>query len=169
MSRIPPEQDATLTRFLDGPSQLEAAIAGLSDKELDAPPVPPGWTIRQIAHHIVDGDDLWKMYVKAANGTPESGATLQWYWNSPQDQWAQAWIYATRALEPGLALFRANRAHVSQLVTGIPDAWHRSVLILWPKREPSRETVGEIVQSQAHHALDHVRDIRAVRSALGRG
>lgn len=30
---------------------------------LDAMPSGGGWTIRQIVHHIVDGDDIWKLCI----------------------------------------------------------------------------------------------------------
>jgi hypothetical protein len=49
---------ALLTRYAEGPEQLEAALAGLEETNLDVADTPESWTIRQIVHHIVDGDDL---------------------------------------------------------------------------------------------------------------
>ncbi len=167
MNESLPDRDLTLARFLDGPAQLETVLARLASHQLDAPPTPPGWTIRQIAHHIVDGDDLWKTMIKAAIGQPETGATLQWYWAKAQDEWANDWAYEIRRLEEDLALFKANRAHVHQLLTTIPDAWRRSLLIHWTSQPPSRLSVGDIVRMQADHALDHVRAISEIRQNLG--
>jgi uncharacterized damage-inducible protein DinB len=166
MDQSLPDPNLTLARFLDGPHQLETALRGVTSYQLDAPPTPPGWTIRQTAHHIVDGDDLWKLILKAAIGEPETGVTLQWYWEKAQDEWANDWAYETRPLEADLALFKANRAHVSQLVTTIPNAWHRSVTIHWPDQQSSGLTVGNIVQMQADHALDHVTNILKMRRSL---
>jgi uncharacterized damage-inducible protein DinB len=73
----PESQTSVVARYAEGPAQLEQAIAGLQDADLDASPVQGGWTIRQIVHHIVDGDDLWKVGIKAALGNDqgEGGAT----------------------------------------------------------------------------------------------
>ena len=57
----PENQNEILELFKQGPSILENALAGLSDSELDYTPSNGGWTIRQIVHHISDGDDLWKI------------------------------------------------------------------------------------------------------------
>ena len=56
----PEEKDKVLELFKQGPCILENALASLSDIELDYAPLNGGWTIRQIIHHIADGDDLWK-------------------------------------------------------------------------------------------------------------
>ena len=55
--------DGTLTeeqkaKFLDDieqtPARLEAAVRGLSDKQLDTPYRDGGWTVRQVVHHVPD-------------------------------------------------------------------------------------------------------------------
>ncbi len=153
----------TLALYVDGPLQLRRALAGLREAQLDTAQTSQTWTIRQIAHHIVDGDDLWKMVLKAALGSADATIGLPWYWDTPQDQWARDWNYAGRALEPSLALFEANRRHVQQLIEGIPGAWERSIGIAWPHSEPGRITVGEIVAMQVGHARGHVAEIEAIR------
>ena len=59
MSEQTCDPDTILARYADGPAQLEAAIAGLSEEELDLAQTADTWTIRQIVHHVVDGDDIW--------------------------------------------------------------------------------------------------------------
>ena len=36
------------------PEKLSAAIAGLSEQQLEAPYRPGGWTVRQVVHHLAD-------------------------------------------------------------------------------------------------------------------
>ena len=36
------------------PARLRAAVAGLSDEQLDTPYRPGGWTVRQVVHHVAD-------------------------------------------------------------------------------------------------------------------
>src|SRR5580704_14230757 len=45
-------------KFLDeiaqAPTNLRAAVKGLSDAQLDTPYRPEGWTVRQVVHHVPD-------------------------------------------------------------------------------------------------------------------
>ena len=36
------------------PKRLRAAVAGLSDAQLDTPYREDGWTVRQVVHHLAD-------------------------------------------------------------------------------------------------------------------
>ena len=90
---------AILARYTDGVAQLEAAIVGLTESDLDIAQAADTWTIRQIVHHVIDGDDLRKVCIKAALGNSEGIFSLQWYWDKPQDEWVESWDYAGRAIE----------------------------------------------------------------------
>jgi hypothetical protein len=46
------EEAAVLARYADGPEQLERAIAGLNEPNLDARVSQDGWTVRQVVHHV---------------------------------------------------------------------------------------------------------------------
>ena len=109
MNTQPFEQDERIAKYGNCPSQLEAAILGLSEANLDMSKSADSWTIREIIHHIADGDDMWKLFIKRAIGNPEGEFGLDWYWQVSQDEWAKNWGYKTRAVEPSLAMFRANR------------------------------------------------------------
>ena len=52
--------DSLITQYTDCLAELRAALAELAESDLDLALPEGGWTIRQIVHHIVDGDDLWK-------------------------------------------------------------------------------------------------------------
>jgi hypothetical protein len=161
------DSDVILARYADGPAQLQAALADLSETALDAAPDTGDWTIRQIVHHIVDGDDIWKTFIKIALGNSEATFDLQWYWDIPQTVWAESWAYARREIEPSLALFHANRRHIVQLVQEIPKAWDRSLIIKWPHGDLQQVTVGWVIEMQSRHVTGHVEDIRRIRDAHG--
>jgi hypothetical protein len=156
--------DERLAAYVGGPGQLRVALAGLTDAELDVALAADTWTIRQIVHHIVDGDDLWKTCIKAALGNPEGIFGLQWYWDRPQVAWAERWGYAARAIEPSLALFEANRRHIEQLLRGSPDAWERSITVRWPDGQAQVVTAGWVVEMQTRHVTGHIADILEIRS-----
>lgn len=163
MPEQPHDPHEVLARYQDGPAQLQAALAGLSSADLDTAPDADDWTIRQIVHHIVDGDDIWKTFVKIALGNSAATFELQWYWDVPQTAWAESWAYASREIAPSLALFHANRRHVVQLLREIPDAWERSLTIKWPGGDLQQVTVGWVIEMQARHVMGHVEDIRRIR------
>jgi uncharacterized damage-inducible protein DinB len=159
------DPDKILALYANGPAQLEAAIAGLTEEEFNLAQSADTWTIRQIVHHVVDGDDIWKIGIKAALGTSSGTFSLQWYWDRPQDEWVEDWDYAGRDLEPSLALFHANRRHIVQLLNQVSDAWERSIFIRWPNGQEVQITVGYIVEMQADHVVGHINDIRMIRQA----
>jgi hypothetical protein len=161
------DREAIITAYVKGPDHLQAAIAGLSDGQLDIAPSDGTWTIRQIVHHVVDGDDLWKAFIKRAIGNPAGKFDLQWYWDVPQDEWVKSWAYADREIEPSLALFRASRSHIAQLLVHRPDVWERSLLVRWPNGKEQEITVAWVVNMQAQHVTGHVEDIRRARQAHG--
>ncbi len=165
--KAPDDQDSVLARYMEGPALLERALAGIQDTELDAPPSQGGWTIRQIVHHVVDGDDLWKTCIKIALGNEQAEFSLEWYWAQPQEVWAKDWAYENRSLDVSLALLRAIRNHVDQLLRQVPEGWHRSVGFRKPNGEIERLPVGALVEMQADHVEHHVKQIRTIRSEVG--
>ena len=165
MDEVKSDRNAIITSYAGGPYLLETAIAGLSAAELDIAESDGRWTIRQIVHHVVDGDDIWKSFIKQAIGNPGSKFNLQWYWELPQDEWVVRWGYASRTIEPSLALFLANRVHIVQLLQEIPPAWEKTLLIKWPNGDEQEVSVAWVVEMQAQHVLGHVEDIRRALKA----
>lgn len=92
----PEDRAGTLSRFGEGPSLLEAVVMGLEDDVLDSVPAGGGWTIRQIVHHVVDGDDIWKLGIKMAMGTELAEFPLGWYMEMSQEAWNRAVLLRNR-------------------------------------------------------------------------
>jgi hypothetical protein len=125
------------------------------------------WSIRQIAHHVADGDDMWALPIKVAIATP--GARYYQDWYCPDNAWADLLDYAHRDIAPALALLRATRAHTAQLLRCLPGAWERSVLFTGSGMlEPRPISAGDIVAMQARHALIHADSIQTIRQAYGK-
>jgi uncharacterized damage-inducible protein DinB len=154
------DEAAVLARYADGPKQLERAVDGLDESQLDSSRAKGKWTVRQIVHHIVDGDDLWKLGIKSALGNEDAEFTLGWYGTQSQDAWAECWRYSERSVDVSLALFRAIREHVVQLVQHVPDAWERSISVRIPDGRTERITVGGVIKMQADHVTHHIEQIR---------
>jgi len=163
----PEDRDGIVSRFREGPTLLEQAVIGLSDTVLDAKPSGGGWSIRQIVHHVVDGDDLWKLCIKMAIGNEQAEFGLEWYGSLTQDTWADRWAYNRRPIGASLSLLKATREHVLQLLESVPEAWNRGVVVRTSKGEIERVPVGFVIQMQADHVLHHIKRIRAILQEVG--
>jgi len=164
MTDIALDRPIILADYLAAPERLAKIIAGLDDATLGRSLTADTWTIRQIVHHIVDGDDLWSLGIKAAMGNSDGVFTLQWYWDVPQTTWAEQWRYANRDAQPALDLFRANRHYMAQLLEAIPEAWGSAITIRWTGHEDERASVAEMVESQTRHASGHIKELEAILS-----
>jgi hypothetical protein len=160
-------QDQLLSRYAAGPGLVQSAIQDLSDSQLDLSCSSDSWSIRQLVHHITDGDYLWKEFLLRAAGEPEREFNLAWYWCLPQDEWVKRWSYAEREVSHSLALFTANRIHTMELLHQAPALWEKSLLIPNPHGEPERASVREVVEMQSRHVEGHIEDIRQIRLAHG--
>jgi hypothetical protein len=155
-----------LEQYAGGPAELDAALSGLADAELDLAPPEGGWSIRQLVHHVVDGDDLWAMPIKAALAAPGCAFAQDWY--ETTNTAAETLDYAGRAVAPSLALFCAHRAHIVQLVQHLPGALERHVEFThhwYGAPQTVRITAGEMIAMQARHATAHTAEIAAIRRA----
>ncbi|MFZ5855930.1 MAG: DinB family protein [Chloroflexota bacterium] len=152
-----------LAQYADGPSLLDTALAGLSETDLDLAPSADEWSIRQIVHHIVDGDDLWKTCIKIALGNSDAVFSLGWYAVKSQEEWSESWAYPRRSLDSSIALYRANRAHIVDLLEHVPGALEKSIRFDRPGKEEMRITVFDVVELHVQHLEEHIASIKAIR------
>lgn len=161
------DQATILAQYADGPAQLEQSVRALSDSDLDWTPSSGGWSIREIVHHIADGDDIWTVGIKMALGNDQAEFHLDWYWPIPQTTWASNWTYAKRPVHTSIALLKATRANVLDLLVQRADAWERSVNLREPNGEITRVSVGFILEMQASHVFHHIKRIEEIRREHG--
>ena len=159
--------EAILKQYADGPSLLDSALAGLSETDLNLTLSVDSWSIRQIVHHIVDGDDIWKTCIKTALGNSDALFSLGWYAVKSQEEWSESWAYPRRGLESSLALYRANRAHIVDLIEHIPGALEKDVRLERRGKEEIRITVFDVVELHVQHPAEHIESIKAIRQAHG--
>jgi hypothetical protein len=152
-----------LVLYADGPALLESALADLTESNLDLALSADSWSIRQIVHHLTDGDDIWKTCIKTALGNSDALFSLQWYTVKPQMEWSESWAYSHRGLESSLELYRANRRHIVDMLEHIPGACEKSVRLERPGRAEIRITVFDVVELHVQHLAEHIKDIQTIR------
>lgn len=67
--------------------------------------------------------------------------------------------------ESSPALLRANRRHIIELISLTPGAWEKSIWLKPPKGRKERIIIGWIIEMQAGHIVDHIKDIRNILQA----
>jgi len=142
-------------------------VMNLTDADLDATPSGGGWTIREIVHHVVDGDDIWKLGIKMAMGNDGAEFALGWYGGMSQQTWGERWAYSRRSLGASLSLLKATRTHILQLLESVPEAWDRAVVVRNRDGEMEQVPVGFVIQMQADHVLHHIKRIRGILQERG--
>jgi catechol 2,3-dioxygenase-like lactoylglutathione lyase family enzyme len=143
-----------------GLDALDDALFGLPEAHLDLARAPGKWTIRQIVHHLVDSEATALARAIFALAEPDRFLHPNLY---DPDHWAESLDYAGRGTGPGLALFRAVREHMLQLVDHLPGAWERG----WVGPAGPGPHVGKSLEMLAIHAFGHIDQILETRRVHG--
>lgn len=159
----PENKNELIEIFRSGPAELEHSLAGISEDELDYVPAAGGWNVRQIVHHLADGDDLWKIAIKMALGNTDPEFNLLWYAAMPQTSWADCWHYESRSIEISLELLSASRKNILQLLESDPDAWNKTVIFRKPDGGTETVPVGVVIRIQGEHVMHHIKRITEIR------
>ena len=104
------------------PAHLRAAVAGLSQQQLDTEYRPGGWTVRQVTHHVPDSH--MNAYIRFKLALTENEPTIRPY---EQQLWAELEDTKTTPIEVSLALTDSLHDRWVRLLRSIaPDQWKRT-------------------------------------------
>ena len=161
------EQEPILLNYADCLNLLRLATDGLQGAELDHSTRQGEWTIREIVHHVADGDYLWKTCILRALGESRRPFHLKWYWETDQVRWSHLWRYASRGIETSMALLAANRNHTIELLRQMPGPLSRTITIEWPEGGRQEISVEWVLEMQTDHVEGHANEIRRIRKVRG--
>jgi len=148
---------ALVARYREGPSVVEAALAGATNAELDARPADGGWTARETVHHIADSELTSAIRLRRLIAEDEP-AILGYDGNL----FARRLYYGDRPVEPSLAAIGAARAATADILDRLGEAeWGRK----GTHDEHPSYGVLEWLEIYAEHCHEHADQIKA---ALGR-
>lgn len=164
----PQRSHAELLRMYEqGPGDLQAVLEGLSEADYDLARSPGQWSIRQIVHHLAEGETLWMPLFKSA--LTQSGSV---YVRNPYDQetWPEIFQYTTRSVDSSVALIAAVRVHLVELLQCVPDSWEHYVMMrtIDGDAEGRKITINDLIGGMAGHIEVHCEEIRAIRKIHGR-
>jgi uncharacterized damage-inducible protein DinB len=156
----PAATDATRREAIDAiaaaPAALRAAVAGLSDGQLDTAYRPDGWTVRQVVHHVADSHV--NAYARFRLTVTEAEPLLRTY---EEKAWAELEDARAAPVEVSLALLDALHARWVRMLRSLPaEAMERAA------RHPEHGlmSMDHLLQQYAWHGRHHVGHITALRA-----
>ncbi|MGO8756777.1 MAG: YfiT family bacillithiol transferase [Terracidiphilus sp.] len=148
-------QIETLRRL---PERLRAAVAGLSDAQLDTPYREGGWTVRQVVHHLADSHA--NAYVRFKHALTEDCPAEKSY---DEAAWARL-PDSAMPIEPSLAFLDGMHARLVALLESMSDSDFQRTFI-HPHR--GSMTLATNLAMYDWHSRHHTAHIASLRSRQG--
>jgi hypothetical protein len=148
------ERGALVDRFRTGYADVEDAISGITDAELDHPAPDDGWTARQVVHHLADSEAMG--YIRLRRLIAEDEPLIQGY---DEPEFARR-LHYDRPIGSSLAVLKAVRAASLDLLESLtPSEWGRRGM----HSEAGAYSVDRWLEIYAGHSHDHADQIRRAR------
>jgi hypothetical protein len=148
------DRAALMDRFRTGYADVEDALAGATDEDLDRPAPDGGWTARQVVHHLADSEAT--AYVRLRRLIAEDEPMIAGY---DEPEFARR-LHYDRPIGSSLAVLNAVRDASLELLEALtPAEWERS----GTHSESGPYSVDRWLEIYAAHSHDHAEQIRAAR------
>jgi hypothetical protein len=149
------ERTALIDRYRTGTADVEDALAGITDDELDRPPADPDdWTARQVAHHLADSEAM--AYIRLRRLLAEDAPLIAGY---DEPEWARR-LHYDRPIASSLAVLAAVRTASLELLERLAGGdWSRA----GAHSDSGAYGVEDWLRIYADHAHDHADQIRLAR------
>ena len=149
------QKQKCLNDIEQAPTNLRAAVKGLSDQQLDTPYRPEGWTVRQVTHHVPDSH--LNAYIRFKLALTEDAPTIKPY---AEDRWVQLADTQTTPLEVSLAMLDSLHHRWLRLLRSLqPEDWKRT--FRHPELGPM--SLEKNLALYAWHGRHHVAHITSLR------
>lgn len=153
------QKQKDLDAIEQAPANLRLAVQGLSDRQLDTPYRPEGWTVRQVTHHVPDSHI--NAYIRTKLALTEDEPTIKPY---AEDRWAHLADTQNTPVEVSLALLDSLHTRWVRLLRSLKaEDWKRTF------RHPERGVMDleETVALYAWHSRHHVAHVTSLRQREG--
>jgi uncharacterized damage-inducible protein DinB len=141
------------------PAAMQAAVAGLSNEQLETPYRPEGWTVRQTVHHVADSHMQAMSRIRMA-------LTEEWPVICPYDEaaWAELEDARRSPLELSLQILDGVHKRWTTILRSLTDAqWLRG----YQHPQSGRQTLEQVAALYAWHGRHHTAHITGLRQRMG--
>lgn len=154
----PDERRDATDAIASAPTQLRAAVSGLSDSQLDTPYRPGGWTVRQLVHHVADSH--MNAYTRLRLALTEDNPTIKPY---DEAKWAELEDARSLPVDLSLRLLDAMHERWVALLRAMPaESFQRT--LSHPENGPM--TVDSLLTIYSWHGRHHVAHVTALRERM---
>ncbi len=158
--RIPAaERAAYLDSIASTPARLRAAVAGLSEAQLDTPYREGGWTVRQLIHHVPDSHV--NAYVRFKLALTEDNPRIKTY---EEARWATLDDSRTTPVETSLTLLDTLHFRWDKLLRSMTDADFQRML---DHPELGLLSLDDMTRLYEWHGRHHVAHVTRLRERMG--
>lgn len=150
---------SSIDEIAEAPQHLRVAVAGLTERQLDSPYRPEGWTVRQVAHHLVDSH--MNSIVRMKLALTEDEPTIKPY---DEKRWAELADSKTAPIALAVDLVELMHQRWAILLRSLkPDDFERAFL----HPEMGRVGMKVAVALYAWHGRHHIAHITSLRKREG--
>jgi len=154
------ERRQMIEKIARAPSDIGAAIRGLSDSQLDTPYRPGGWTVRQVVHHVPDSH--MNAFIRFKLALTEDIPTIKPY---DEAEWAKLADARETPIETSLTLLTAlHERWVGLLRSMSPSDFERKL------NHPEWDaplSLDSMLALYSWHGPHHTAQITSLRSRMG--
>jgi len=149
------DRAALIERYRTGMVDFEDALAGITEEELDRPQPAGEWTVRQIIHHLADGEAM--SYTRLCRLVADDEPVIQGY---DEPVFAQR-LHYDRPIATSLAVATAVRnASLGLMAVMTPAEWAKT----GTHSEHPSYSVDLWLGLYADHPHEHADQIRRARA-----
>ena len=134
------------------PDTFRALVDGRSDRELDTPYRPDGWTVRQVVHHVPDSH--MNAYIRMKFAVTEELPAIKAY---EEGRWAELPEAKTGPADMSVALLASLHRRWVAFLRALPEA---DLSKAFSHPEWKRVTIDESISMYAWHCRHHAAHIR---------
>jgi uncharacterized damage-inducible protein DinB len=151
--------NALLEKYLEGPKQLQKAVAGLSREQLLARPITGKWSTLEVVAHLADFDPILADRMKRV--IAEDNPALL---GADEKRFAAALAYHDRDVQEELTIIQATRSQLARILRKQPDTVLQRVGV---HNERGPRTLEQLLTGAIDHVAHHLKFIHEKRQALG--
>jgi len=150
------ERQAAIDSLAAAPAKFRAAVAGLSDAQLDTPYRAGGWTVRQVVHHVPDSHVNALIRLKLA--LTEDNPTIKPY---DQEAWSRLEDARSTPIETSLMLLDAIHDRWLRVLRAMsPSDFART--LYHPENDPMNlDQLLALYEWHGRHHTAHITNLRA--------
>jgi uncharacterized damage-inducible protein DinB len=141
------------------PGRLRDALEGLSDKQLDTPYRPDGWTVRQVVNHLADSHA--HAYIRTRFALTQNEPTIMAY---DENVWANLKDARSGPIEPSLLMLEGLHARWTTLVESLTET---DLSRKFNHPENGIVVLEKNIPTYAWHGRHHTAHVTELRKRMG--